>query len=118
MITEIKNGTSEEIIKTINFDSKNLIIIDFYKENCGPCKVMKATLKGVDIQNTDKIDIYCIDISEIEYEGILMHIEDKIKHDNYTIDFYSTPALFFIKNKEVIFSKQGIINSKEIIDRI
>ena len=92
----IKKITHKE---EINLDTKDLIVVDFYADWCGPCQMISREIKEIAKQYKD-LTIY-------EFPDLAMEY-----------DVLSIPTLLFIKDNEI---KDEVIGYKDkifISDRI
>lgn len=97
----IKKITHKE---EINLDTKDLIVIDFYADWCGPCQMISREIKEIAKQYKD-LTIYKVNIDE--FPDLAMEY-----------DVLSIPTLLFIKDNEI---KDEVIGYKDkifISDRI
>ena len=97
----IKKITHKE---EINLDTKDLIVIDFYADWCGPCQMISREIKEIAKQYKD-LTIYKVNIDEFPEMAM-------------EYDVLSIPTLLFIKNNEI---KDEVIGYKDkifISDRI
>jgi thioredoxin len=97
----IKKITHKE---EINLDTKDLIVIDFYADWCGPCQMISREIKEIAKQYKD-LTIYKVNIDE--FPDMAMEY-----------DVLSIPTLLFIKDNEI---KDEVIGYKDrifISDRI
>lgn len=97
----IKKITHKE---EINLDTKDLIVIDFYADWCGPCQMISREIKEIAKQYKD-LTIYKVNVDEFPEIAI-------------EYDVLSLPTLLFIKDKEI---KDEVIGYKDkifISDRI
>lgn len=88
----------------INLDTKDLIVIDFYADWCGPCQMISREIKEIAKQYKD-LAIYKVNIDE--FPDMAMEY-----------DVLSIPTLLFIKDNEI---KDEVIGYKDrifISDRI
>ena len=77
----IKKITHKE---EINLDTKDLIVIDFYADWCGPCQMISREIKEIAKQYKD-LTIYKVNIDE--FPDMAMEY-----------DVLSIPTLLFIKD--------------------
>lgn len=90
--------------KEINLDTKDLIVVDFYADWCGPCQMISREIKEIAKQYKD-LTIYKVNIDE--FPDLAMEY-----------DVLSIPTLLFIKDNEI---KDEVIGYKDkifISDRI
>ena len=101
----IKKITHKE---EINLDTKDLIVIDFYADWCGPCQMISREIKEIAKQYKD-LTIYKVNIDE--FPDMAMEY-----------DVLSIPTLLFIKDNEikdeVIGYKDRIFISERIDDNL
>jgi thioredoxin 1 len=93
-----------------NFDSEVLqsdipVLIDFYADWCGPCKMMAPVIEELagEYQGTVKIGKLNVD----EAPGI---------SSKYRV--MSIPTLLFIKNGEVVDTVVGAVSKNQVIDKL
>lgn len=97
----IKKITHKE---EINLDTKDLIVVDFYADWCGPCQMISREIKEIAKQYKD-LTIYKVNIDEFPEMAM-------------EYDILSIPTLLFIKDNEI---KDEVIGYKDkifISDRI
>lgn len=97
----IKKITHKE---EINLDTKDLIVVDFYADWCGPCQMISREIKEITKQYKD-LTIYKVNIDEFPEMAM-------------EYDVLSIPTLLFIKDNEI---KDEVIGYKDkifISDRI
>lgn len=90
--------------KEINLDTKDLIVVDFYADWCGPCQMISREIKEIAKQYKD-LTIYKVNIDEFPEMAM-------------EYDVLSIPTLLFIKDNEI---KDEVIGYKDkifISDRI
>ena len=97
----IKKITHKE---EINLDTKDLIVIDFYADWCGPCQMISREIKEIAKQYKD-LTIYKVNIDE--FPDMAMEY-----------DVLSIPTLLFIKDNEIKDEVIGYKGRIFISDRI
>lgn len=77
------------------------VLVDFYAEWCGPCKMMKPILEEVKNIMGDSVRIFKIDVD---------------KHESLANSFQikSVPTLMIFKNGNMIWRQSGVSNSKQL----
>lgn len=81
---------------------KELTVVDFYANWCGPCKMLAPIIESVCEENN--INLLKINVDESE---------EAIKHG-----IMSIPTIFIVKNGTVLEKKIGLISKEEIINMI
>lgn len=85
--------------ETIN--SPHPVLVDFYAEWCGPCKMMKPILEEVKKIMGDSIQIVTIDVD---------------KHESLANSFQiqSVPTLMVFKNGMMLWRQSGVIRTNQL----
>lgn len=85
--------------ETIN--SPHPVLVDFYAEWCGPCKMMKPILEEVKNIMGDSIQIVTIDVD---------------KHESLANSFQiqSVPTLMVFKNGKMLWRQSGVIRTNQL----
>jgi thioredoxin 1 len=100
----IKNITDE------NFDEEALkskipVIIDFWAEWCGPCKMLSPILDKIAEEYKDKIKICKVNVDSSPQIAV-----------KYSIS--NIPTLFFIKNGNISDQHVGLLSEKALKEKI
>lgn len=85
--------------------SNRFIILKFYSDQCGPCKMMSPTMEKIKKDYSDKLKIF--DINAWEKEDIA---------SKYNI--LNIPALIFLENGEIKGNTIGLKTEREIKEKI
>ncbi|MBR2701545.1 MAG: thioredoxin [Erysipelotrichaceae bacterium] len=89
-----------EIINTSNFEEKTregLVLVDFFANWCGPCKMLAPVLEKLAAFYGDKLAVYKVNVD---------NDIDLARQFNVV----SIPSLFLLKDGEVVNSTMGFQN--------
>lgn len=81
------------------------VLVDFYAEWCGPCKMMAKILEDVNAQLSDRLRIVKID-SEKYPQLASQH------------NIYALPTLILFKNAEPVDRIEGVLQPAQLIQRL
>lgn len=96
------NGTSVKASFKDVIDSNELVLIDFFAEWCGPCKILGPILKQVKDELGDSVKIIKIDV-------------DKNQRLTATYKVLGVPTLLLFKQGKLVWRQSGVIQKQEII---
>jgi thioredoxin 1 len=86
-------------------NSEKIVLVDFFAEWCGPCKMMSPILKQV--KDTVKED------------AIILKIDvDKSPQAAQQFQVQGVPTLILFKNGKPVWRQSGVVQSKELISII
>lgn len=97
-----------ELINEKNFKektSKGFVVVDFFANWCGPCRMLSPILEEVKDELKDKVEIYKVNVDDEE---------------NLARQFgvMSIPCLFFFKNGEMVEKQVGLVNKDILVSKI
>ena len=84
--------------------SDKKVLVDFYADWCGPCKMMGPVLEAVAKEN-DNIDVVKINVEEEQELAMRYRV-------------MSIPALMVFEKGEVVKKSVGLIRKAEVLDLI
>ena len=103
-----ENENIIEITSKEQFDeavkSESLIIVDFWANWCGPCRVLKPLLHKIASEHQE-IQLLTVDV-DANWDLAAQY------------DINSIPAVFFFKNWEIVDSFIGVMPEDEIVKKI
>jgi thioredoxin 1 len=101
METNVKRKSFDEILK-----SSPLVLVDFFTEWCGPCKMMKPILEEVKMAVGEAVKIIKIDV-------------EKNVHVASQFEVTGVPTFVLFKNGRAVWRKSGVISPsvlRQVID--
>ena len=81
--------------------SEKPVLVDFYADWCGPCRMMKPILEDLKKQMGDDVAIYKIDV-------------DRNQALAGELDVRSIPTLMIFKEGKTLWRKTGVASATEI----
>lgn len=101
MVREINTEELNELIA----NSDKPVIVDFYAEWCGPCKLMTPIIKQIENENKDEIIVCKLNIEENPDAALQNRV-------------LSVPALLFIKDGEIKSRLEGATTKVAVDQKI
>ena len=99
VITVTEKNFEDEVLK-----SEKTVLIDFYADWCGPCKILSPIVDEVAEEN-EKIKVVKINIDQEENLAVEYQI-------------LSIPTLVVIKNGKEVKRRVGVVDKEEILDLV
>jgi thioredoxin 1 len=96
----MESGNKRETFNDI-ISGPRPVLIDFFAEWCGPCKMMKPILSDLRDRMGDKIRIIKIDI-------------DKTLAVSEAFGIQSVPTLVLIQNKNILWRQSGVMQVAQL----
>ena len=101
MITYLNNNNFQEEITNSNIP----VIIDFYADWCGPCKIIAPTLEEISTEYDGKCKVCKVNIDNTQELAIQFGI-------------MSIPTILYFKNGEKVDQTIGVITKEQLIEKI
>ncbi len=92
--------TFQEII-----NSDKLVLVDFFAEWCGPCKMMSPILVDLKKRIGESASIIKIDVDKNPKVATLYQVR-------------GVPTLILFKGGKILWRKSGVLTAKELLDLI
>lgn len=96
MKTKAKNQTFSELIK-----GETPVLVDFYADWCGPCKMMTPILKKLKKRMGDQINIIKIDAEKNAAAAIRYQVR-------------GVPTLILFQNGNILWQQSGVVQEKQL----
>ncbi|MBW7871691.1 MAG: thioredoxin family protein [Flavobacteriia bacterium] len=85
------------------------VLIDFYTDDCGPCKLLNQVLDELKAEVGDGIEIIRVDIDK-----------EKLTTINFdsTYQIMGTPTMLLFKEGKLVWRYSGVLFKDDLLDRI
>jgi len=95
--------SSVDLQKKINSGEK--LVVEFWAEWCGPCKMMKPIFEKVSSENSSEVQMYTLNI-------------DNNREVALSLGIRSIPTVKMFNSGEVIDTRVGVMNEGQIKDLV
>jgi thioredoxin 1 len=85
--------------------SNQLVLVDFYADWCGPCKMMSPILQ--EVKGIIKDDIKIIKINVDQHQDLASHFMVR-----------GVPTLMLFKSGKMLWRQSGVLSTKDLVDII
>ena len=82
-------------------NSEKPVLVDFFAEWCGPCKMMKPILEDVKKRVSNKVNILKVDV-------------DKNPHAALKYQIQGVPTLILFKKGKAVWRQSGVVDAKNL----
>jgi thioredoxin 1 len=94
------NAKFKEVI-----DSSELVLVDFFADWCGPCKMMSPILQ--EVKTIIKDDAKILKINVDTHQDLASHFMVR-----------GVPTLMLFKSGKMLWRQSGVLSAKELVDLI
>ena len=101
-MTEIKNLNLDNFDNEIS-ESKTPVLVDFWAEWCGPCKMLTPILEEISQELNQKVQVAKVNLDENQDLAMKYSIR-------------SIPTLLLFSNGELVDTKVGLIPKNDLVD--
>ena len=99
------------------------VLVDFFAEWCGPCRLMKPVLEELHTRMGDKVRILKIDVdkspsvaSALQIQSVPTFVDKKSLYSQVAsaLQIQSVPTLMLFKQGKVLWRKSGVLQASEL----
>ncbi len=86
-------------------NGNDLVLVDFYADWCGPCKMMSPILQEVKLNLKDAVKIIKVNVDQ--HQDLASHFMVR-----------GVPTLMLFKKGKMLWRQSGVLSSKDLTDII
>ena len=101
-MTDIKNLSLDNFDNEIS-SSNTPVLVDFWAEWCGPCKMLGPILEEISVDLKDKLQVVKVNLDENQDLAMKYSIR-------------SIPTLLLFKGGELVDTKVGLLPKSDLVD--
>ena len=101
MMTEVTDGTFQAEVE----QHKGLVVVDFWAEWCGPCRVIAPVLEQLATEYTGKLKVTKVDVDANQQTGMRFNVR-------------SIPTLMFFKDGRHVDTVVGAVPKAHLAGKI
>ena len=95
----------DDYLARIKSPDKQLVLVDFYATWCGPCKQLKPAVVRQSKKNSDKVELFEIDV-------------DKNPKVASTMNISGIPLLILYRQGKEVWRSMGLIEESELAGKL
>jgi thioredoxin len=102
----VKNTTTQTFVKDVIEESKRQpVLVDFWAEWCGPCKLIAPLLDEIAREKADSVKVAKVNVDENQSLSFKYNIR-------------AIPSLLFFKNGQLRDQVTGMTSKKDLLSRL
>lgn len=106
-MANIRNVSTVEEYNELTKTEGKVIVMKFYANWCGPCRVLTDTIKNIDVEKVDDVIFAEVNIENEEFDNICAELGIR-----------GIPVLAYYKNGELKDKTTGLQSADAIISKI